>query len=178
MRKARLFAGLELPGEVRSSLAAWATSVAGREPAIRLVPPASLHVTLVFLGDQDPAQVAAIAQATISAARPLEPLAIGSAAWLPPRRPSVLVADLTAEGEALAALQAALVEALSPWHEPEARAFRPHVTVARVRRGQRIAARELAAPPAQTFRAAGLVLYRSRTGPGGSVYEAVARMGL
>ena len=55
------------------------------------------------------------------------------------------------------------------------RAFRPHVTVARVRRGERIAPRTVPAPPRLRFAAEALVLYRSQPG---SRYEPVARVAL
>lgn len=179
----RLFAALELPGGARAALASWGARVAGRQPAVRLVPVASLHVTLVFLGAQPAGEVPPIAAAVAGAVRPLGPLEITRAAWLPPRRPGVLVADLAGSGDgaALAALQADLVAALTPWHEPEARDFRPHVTVARVRRGERIAttAEHVAAPPALSFAPRALVLYRSHLeGEGGPRYEAVARAAL
>ena len=169
----RLFAALELPGEVRAALAAWGARAAGPEPAIRLVAGDALHVTLVFLGERAPEEVAAIAAAVVGAVRPLDPLRVAGAAWLPPRRPGVLVADLEAAA-GLMALQAALVGALAPWHEPERRGFRPHVTVARVRRNGSIARRDVLAPPALHFAPTALVLYRSHLGPGGSSYEAVA----
>lgn len=135
----------------------------------------ALHVTLVFLGSQTEADVEDIAQAVVEQARPLDPLAVLRAAWLPPRRPGVLVCDLIEDGSRLFDMHAGLVEALAPWHEPEERTFRPHVTVARVRRGERVAVREVAEPPRLIFDAAALVLYRSHTGPGGSRYEALAR---
>lgn len=175
MSGVRLFAALELPGEVRSALASWAARVSAREPAVRLVSTETLHLTLVFLGSQRGDDLDAIGRAVVSEARGLDPLAVSGAGWLPPRRPGVLVAGLVEDGERLAGLQADLAEALSPWREPEARGFRPHVTVARVRRGERLARREVAPPPRLIFDATALVLYRSRPGPGGSRYEAVAR---
>jgi 2'-5' RNA ligase len=164
-----------LPGETRAALASWAARVSAREPAVRLVPTESLHVTLVFLGTQDDADVEAIGRAVIGEARPLDPLAVSAAAWLPARRPGVLVADLIEDGTRLAELQAGVAAALSPWHEPEERAVRPHVTVARVRRGERIGARAVADPPRLIFDATALVLYRSQPG---SVYESLARIPL
>ncbi|MCW2968292.1 MAG: thpR, partial [Solirubrobacteraceae bacterium] len=115
----RLFAALELPGDVRAALAAWGARAGGREPAVRLVSGESLHVTLVFLGEQAEKDMPAIAAAVVGAAVPLGPLRVTGSAWLPPRRPGVLVADL-APHERLTAMQAALVTALAPWHEPEA----------------------------------------------------------
>lgn len=169
----RLFAALELPGDTRAALASWAARVSAREPAVRLVPTESLHVTLAFLGEQEDEE--GIGEALMDLARPLVPLAVRGAAWLPPRQPGVLVADLVEEAEDLALLQEDVVAALSPWYQPERRAFRPHVTVARVRRGQRISARSVAAPPRLVFSVPALVLYRSRPG---SRYEALTRVEL
>ena len=175
MSGARLFAALELPGETRSALASWAARVSAREPAIRLVSSEALHVTLVFLGTQDESEIGDIADAVVEQARPLDPLAVVEAAWLPPHRPGVLVADLIEDGARLVEMHADLVDALSPWREPETRSFRPHVTVARVRRGERIAAREVAGPPRLIFNAPAVVLYRSHVTRSGSHYEALAR---
>ena len=176
MSDVRLFAALELPGEVRAALASWAARVSAREPAVRLVSTESLHVTLVFLGPQPEAALEAIGRAVVGEGRKLEPLAVSEAAWLPRGRPGVLVADLVEEGDALAGLQADLEWALAPWHEPEDRGFRPHVTVARVRRGQLIALRDVPAPPRLIIEARALVLYRSQMGPAGSTYEPLARI--
>lgn len=166
----RLFAALEVPAGARAALAAWAAALP-TDPALRLVPVQNLHVTLVFLGAQPPEAVEAIAAAVVSAARPVGVLAVTAGAWLPPRRPGVLVADL--EG-GLAPLHGAVVDALRPWHEPEQRAFRPHITVARVRRGQRPRALDVPPLPAIRFAPAALVLHRSVLGGHGAVYEAVA----
>lgn len=175
--RVRLFAALELPDEARLPLAAWAAALAG-DPALRLVAPESLHVTLVFLGWQAEDDVDAIAAAVTGAARPLGELSVRGAAWLPsPRRPGVLAADLAAPSE-LAELHADLVAALLPWHEPETRPLRAHVTVARVRRGARLRSRAVPAPPALRFAASALVLHRSHLGAGGSRYEPVARAAL
>jgi 2'-5' RNA ligase len=173
----RLFAALELPDATRAALASWAARAVGRDPAVRLVPSESLHVTLVFLGSVDDDAAPAVGAAVVSAARPVGELRVTGAAWLPPRRPGVLVADLAAE-PSLSALHAAVVSALAPWHEPEPRPFRPHVTVARVRHHERIRARDVVGPPALSFAPAALVLYRSHMGPGGSTYEAIARAAL
>jgi len=174
----RLFAALELPGEVRAALASWGARVSAREPAVRLVPADALHVTLVFLGEQPESALVAIGRAVVSEARSLGPLRVSAAAWLPPRRPGVLIADLVEEGDRLAKLQTNLSVALSPWHEPETRDYRPHVTVARVRRGERISLKQVAAPPRLVFEARALTLYRSFAERGGSRYEAVARIPL
>lgn len=174
-RRIRLFAALELPGDVRAALAGWAVRAVGRNPAVRPVSPAALHVTLVFLGTQPAEDAAAIGEAVLAQARPLAPLTVRGAAWLPARRPRVLVVDLFEDGDALSGLQRAVAAALSARHEPEARPFRPHVTVARVRRGARPAQRDVLAPPRLIFDVPALVLYRSLLRTGGASYEPVAR---
>lgn len=174
----RLFAALELPGEVRAALVSWGARVSAREPAVRLVQADALHVTLVFLGEQPESELGAIGRTVVSQVRSLGPLQVGAAAWLPARRPGVLVADLGEEGDRLAKLQADLGAALSAWHEPGTRDYRPHVTVARVRRGERISGGEVAAPPRLVFEPVALALYRSFAQRGGSRYEAVARIPL
>ena len=163
--RTRLFVALDLPEHVRAALAAWGAGIAAEvhgERALRVLPPESLHVTLCFLGWRDEGHVEAIAALALGAARadaPAPPLALGSPAWLPRRRPRVLAVDLADDGGALAGLQARVSDALEAGagFEPEKRPFRPHVTVARVPRGARVNARdELTAPaPLQFAGAAG-----------------------
>jgi RNA 2',3'-cyclic 3'-phosphodiesterase len=172
--RVRLFAALELPEEVRSELHAWGLQAAAREPELRVLAPDALHVTLVFLDWQATEVVEEIGAAVRAAARALPALKVTGAAWLPPRRPGVLVVDLAPQ-PSIVELQADLVADLSGYHEPETRPFRPHVTVARVPRGKRVRSLDVADPAGLTFSSTGLVLYRSHMGRGGSRYEVVAR---
>jgi 2'-5' RNA ligase len=139
-----------------------------------------LHVTLVFLGHRPEDQVEPIGAAVVAAAAPVGELAVGAPAWLPPRRPRVLAVDLEDPSGACTALQARVAEVLVrvAGHEPEARPFRPHVTVARVRGGERVRPVELEPPAPLRFRPSALVLYRSRLERGGARYEPVARVAL
>jgi 2'-5' RNA ligase len=171
----RLFVALELPADVRSALAGWAAVAA--PAAMRRVPADNLHVTLAFLGARAAPDAEAVRGLLGGLVRPLGALAVGGALWLPPRRPGVLAVALQA-GPALAQLHADLVAALAEaiGFEPERRALRPHVTVARARREGRPRAAALdPPPPALTFEPEALVLYRSHTGPGGARYEPLAR---
>jgi RNA 2',3'-cyclic 3'-phosphodiesterase len=104
-------------------------------------------------------------------------LRLAAPAWLPPRRPRVLAVDLEDPEGSCARLQAAVsasLEALGVF-APEKRAFRPHVTVARVRKGARVDRRLPALEQRMTFAAASLTLYRSRLSPKGASYDALAR---
>ena len=103
-----------------------------------------------------------------------------SPAWLPPRRPGVLVVDLEDGDGALSALQPCVVEAMTATaaYEPETRPFRPHLTVARLKRGARQPRRELPPPPELSFAAESLTLYRSQLSREGARYEPLARVAL
>jgi 2'-5' RNA ligase len=171
----RLFVGLELPAGVRAALASWAAAAA--PPSMRRVPAENLHVTLAFLGTRAPEDAEAVSALLDGLARPLGALAVEGPLWLPPRRPGVLAAALGA-GPALAQLHTDLVAGLERaiGLEPERRPLRAHVTVARSRREARLRAVEVEAPPALTFAAEALVLYRSHTGAGGARYEPLARV--
>jgi RNA 2',3'-cyclic 3'-phosphodiesterase len=174
--KWRLFVALDLPREVRAALDRWRP----RDDALRAVGESNLHLTLCFLGWRDEARVAEIAAAVQACAAPVGEVALGEAVWLPPRRPRVLAVVLDEPSGALAALQAAVVGAMVrvAGHEPEARPFRPHVTVARVRRGARARRGELPAPPDRRFVPPALTLYRSHMQRAGARYEPVVRAAL
>jgi 2'-5' RNA ligase len=177
----RLFVAREPPADVRAALAAWARDAVGEDPELRLVDPAALHLTLAFLGERPDRDVEALAPALARAlgratpprdAHALAPL------WLAPRRPHVLTVGVADPSGLLGALQervvAACTEALC-W-EPERRAFRPHVTLARVRRDARVRPRELLPLPAAArapWSTGGVTLLRSRTGAGAAQYEAL-----
>jgi 2'-5' RNA ligase len=179
---ARLFAALELPQPVRDALGAFGRVAAEDDFALRPVRDDALHVTLAFLGhrpldDIDPAREA------LRAAAPGEDpfdLALGAPLWLAPRRPHVLTVEVVDRTGALFALQERVVEALADalGYEPERRRFRPHVTVARVRRGARPRQRGLPDAPEAAFPGEALTLYRSYLGGGPARYEPLERVAL
>ena len=175
----RLFAALDLPLEVRTTLAAWAASAVGRDERLRLVRAESLHVTLVFLGERpEPEPVAGALTSALDPLPPAPPLSVGGPLWLSPRRPHVLTVALEDPSGGLAEIQAAVLDAMvrSAGHEAETRRFRPHVTVARVR--GRLRPFELPAPPALEFSPPAVTLYRSVLGRGPASYEAMASVPL
>lgn len=172
----RLFVALELAGDVRVALADWAEAAA--PAAMRRMPADNLHVTLAFLGARPESDAETVARVLGEVARPLGKLIVEEPVWLPARRPGVLAVALRAQRPALAELHADLVAGLTEaiGFAPERRALRPHVTVARVRRGQRLDASRVSPPPALGFVPEALVLYRSDAVPGGVRYEPLARV--
>jgi 2'-5' RNA ligase len=168
---------------------AWADSARGLVDRVRPAsPPASWtrpeswHLTLKFLGEitEDTAEAFAKAIEPAFAAAPAGSLAPGGALLLPGRaRPRVLgvgFAERSAGFASLSAVAAAAERASRDLGgEPETRAFRPHVTFARIRRPWPAEAVELYAREADAWRfpdwpVRSAVLYRSRLAPSGAVH--------
>jgi 2'-5' RNA ligase len=174
----RLFIAAEPPQAVREELAAWARRALGRSAQAHRLSTDSLHLTLCFLGEQDPSAVAEIAgmlRASAESFAAVDELALGAPLWLPPRSPRVLavgVGDPTGALEALRGGLARELAALLGWDAGRER-FRPHVTVARMRAGSH-RARALPPTPALRFAPAALTLFRSTLDPGGARYDPLA----
>jgi RNA 2',3'-cyclic 3'-phosphodiesterase len=186
--RARLFVALDLPQDVRAGLVDWQRTALA-DPALRVVRPEALHLTLVFLGYQSEKDVRKIAKAAfdVDAQAPAieldrEPVGVPRG-----RRPRLIA--LAAHSEATVGLQAQvearLVEA--GFYEPEKRAFWPHLTVARVkpeapksRRPAQITTQPHPLPEHmfRFFRPTRLVLFKSHLRRTGAEYEAMAELEL
>lgn len=174
----RLFLAIDLPRAVREALAVWARREVGGRRELRRLPADALHLTVVFLGERPLSEADAIIGAAHAAARGPVPLGVAAPLWLAPRRPQVLTVRIADPAGALAALHRGLQSGLGAavgW-QPERRAFRPHVTVARVRRGVRVCPVDLAPPEPVRFDAEAVTLYRSHLGGAPARYEAVGRV--
>lgn len=133
----RAFVAVELPPEVRDALSAVVRSLdACRIGGLRTVDPASVHMTLKFLGNVAASQVAAIEEALEDVASRSAPfrLSLAETGTFPERgAPRVLWVGLAGDTDALAELQSRMEQALEPLgFAPESRPFRPHLTLARV----------------------------------------------
>ena len=125
----------------------------------------SWHVTLRFLGNLASdrlGELLALARASIAELAPFE-LALGAVIAFPPRRARVLALDLAPHSPLVALATGLEHAAVACGFEPEARAFKPHLTLGRVERGS-LRARELAGSAeagasVQTVRE--IVLFRS-----------------
>ena len=186
-RKQRLFVALDLPDKIRAGVAAW-----GREelvdPALKPVRPESLHITLVFLGHREAAEVEAITDVVRETESQMVLSKLEDPIPVPgPKRASVFA--LPAPSPATGDLQHELAARLADegLYEPEERDFWPHVTVARVRsegRGSRRPAAvarwpaELPKSLKEPFYGVRLTLYRSELQPGGSRYVPLAQVEL
>jgi 2'-5' RNA ligase len=173
---ARLFFAVEIGADDRAALEAWARRAVGDTPGMRVVAPEQIHLTLAFLGHRSPDEIPQLgALAERFAGRPAPRLRTAGALWLSPRKPHVLTVAVEEDGGALAAvhdeLWAALEEELG--FERERRRFRPHLTVARVRRGWTAPTAALPPAPERELSAAAVVLMRSWLGGGPARYEAL-----
>ncbi len=186
--RARLFVALDLPQDVRAGLVDW-QQTALADPALRVVTPESLHMTLVFLGYQAEKDVKAIAKAALATKTeaPAVELAADPVGVPPGKRPRLIA--LSASSEETVALQAGVEERLvaGGFYEPEKRPFWPHLTVARVKpeaRGSRKPALIRTQPHPlpehmfRFFRPTRLVLFKSHLRRTGAEYEALAELEL
>jgi 2'-5' RNA ligase len=156
--------------------------------SLRVLDAALLHVTLCFLGNRPAEEIDLLASELSTCNGCGGELSLGAPLWLPERNPRALAVELHDERGRLASLQAEVVAALQRmggWQPSGSahtgarataskRRFRPHVTVARLRRGAAPQQRALPPTPSASFRPRELVLYRSWLSPEGASYEAVA----
>ncbi len=182
----RLFVAAETPGPQRDSLAA--VCERGFKQGVRWVPADNVHLTVKFLGEVNEAMLPAVKDALAAAAAAAAPfeLAFGGGGCFPnPREPRVVWLGVTTGEEEARTLAAAVEKAVVAAGFPsEEKAFRPHVTLGRVKDPRPGAAavaakvRALAdfATPAAVITT--LVLYRSVTLPDGARYDEVARFPL
>jgi RNA 2',3'-cyclic 3'-phosphodiesterase len=179
--RARMFVALDLPSEARSALVAWRHELLEGRRDLRPVRAEALHVTLVFLGWQAEKEVDAISSASFEACSglPAARLRAGAVRPIPPRAPRLFALDLDDEEGRAGAVQAAISDALEAgrWYRPEKRPFWPHLTLARVRLGERRVPPlpDAPAPPAEAFEANVITLYRSTLRPQGAVYDPLAQ---
>lgn len=160
----RAFAAIALPDRQREALATYLARCAAVAPGFRWVAPESLHVTLRFAGNLDDAVAERLAESLAGVRAPAFAARLGGPGTFGGPRPSVVWLALAEGAEAAAALAAECERACqAAGLEPEARTFRPHLTLARAR--DRRGAPPVALPPAPELEAwpvREFVLYRSQ----------------
>jgi 2'-5' RNA ligase len=180
----RLFVATDIPADIRQALAEAGTKLKPAAPEARWVRPESLHLTLKFIGEQPEEKVASIC-AALRAAKTPGPFRLGLRGlhFFPEGRfPRVLAVFIHGEtGHRKTAELVRLVDLqLAPLNIPrEERAFRGHLTVARLDPGARHAALEAALADMMRrewgeFDVREFHLYRSELKRGGAVYTRLA----
>ena len=176
----RCFAALALPDSAREALARATKPFQARHWPVRWVQVEGAHVTLKFYGEVNEDRVDAIAESLNFAVEGIGPLPLmltGFGALPRPEKARTFIATVEAP-PALELVQDRIetrAEALD--HPGEGTIFHPHVTIGRVREGQRVPQAEAAELFAATlqagFTADRVVLFRSVLAPGGAQYTPI-----
>jgi 2'-5' RNA ligase len=138
MEEVRSFIAVELPPEVKSTLARLQNRLkSGSRAPVKWVDPESIHLTLKFLGNIDTALIDKITAALGEACRGVRPFSLeinGIGVFPNERRVRVVWVGLAGETATLGQLQKRVDDGLAPLgFKAEARPFTPHLTLARVR---------------------------------------------
>jgi 2'-5' RNA ligase len=174
----RTFIAAPLPDEVKAALAALIGGMAPRWPdrSVRWVGKDTMHLTLRFLGDTDEALVPDLSADLDRIAGRAPPFALrlaGAGCFPHSRRPRVVWVGLDDLEGRLLPLQREIERlARARGWERERRAFRPHLTLGRVRDRARPPEGEwLASPEALSFQVEQVQLIRSQLKPAGAEYS-------
>ena len=181
----RIFCAVELPPTARRLVLAHIARLKERVPRAKAswARDANLHLTLKFLGQTPPAQVADFSKAVSSAVSGVQPFAISleqTGAFPPHGQPRVLWIGVNDSSTRLAELHARLEEeSAEAGFVKETRAFHPHLTVARLRQGDNARAlatahKQMEFDPVEIAVAEFLVI-RSELSSAGSTYTIVSR---
>jgi 2'-5' RNA ligase len=185
--RARLFVALDLPEDLRDGIVAWGRRELA-DPALRVVPPQSLHITLAFLGYVPEKEIGRLGEIVGALEAEAPTIELGDPVAKPNARRGRLFA-LPAASPGAVELQAELQEMLvaARLYEAEKRKFWPHITVARVKpegkgskRPRQVQRQPGALPQAlmQPTRCVRVRLYRSELKPSGAEYVPLAQVKL
>ncbi len=156
----RLFFALPVKGSQRSDIAQWRRGLNLRSG--KPVPSENFHLTLLFLGDVDAAQVPAICAVVDNLARPEAPLRLLLDRLQVWNRANALVLEPQETPAGMRQLVYGLQQALLPLgFQEQAREYRPHLTLSRDFRGQ---LPEATVAPEFFIAARHFTLYESRKG--------------
>jgi 2'-5' RNA ligase len=177
----RLFVAVDVPDDVKATLATELTPFRDRIPVARWTRSDGWHVTLKFLGATWPRLMEDVLGAVRSVAQTSEAFetSLTHVGVFPsPRRARVVWAGLADPDGRFGAMVERLDDLLEDHFVPEKRAFTPHLTLARLTPSRDVGefAPDLvgAAVPSRPFAVDRLVLYRSHLSPHGARYEALA----
>lgn len=182
----RLFVGIELPEDVRAGICESRLAAIPLRPIPErwLVPSASIHLTIKFIGEVAESVVPALCERLRECvtALPIR-LAACRVECLPERGPiRILATSVAGELDRLAQLHQAIESSCEDLGLPrERRPYRPHITFARLRPPRYPKERKgiestLLQPEAtRIFEVTGFVLFQSHLEPGGPRYVPLAR---
>jgi 2'-5' RNA ligase len=192
MDKIRTFIAIELDESIKDGLTRLQEGLKGEVPqgSVRWVRPASIHLTLKFLGDVPADQTREITRALERSCQGFAPFSLtcGGLGCFPNlKRPRVVWVGVHEETGTLAQLQKAIEANVAPLGYPtEKRKFSPHLTLGRVQRrvsssdlhrlGEQVGSSEIGTLGQMEVRSVNLM--RSDLRPSGAVYTRLAEVKL
>jgi len=177
----RSFLAFELPGPIETVLSETLGKLKESGLDVRWTAVAKIHLTVVFLGDVPEERIDFIKESAgqVCACHDSFTVAVkGLGIFGPPRRPRVVWAGLSGETSRMAVFQRDLLHVLAPVGiKPDARSFRPHLTLGRFRSGgYGNILNRFDAIQSDECRLGDLVLFKSDLTPRGAVYTVLGRM--
>jgi 2'-5' RNA ligase len=181
----RTFCAIELPANVRAQLADHAKQLRAVVPeaSASWSKPENVHLTLKFFGNVATRNIPTISVAASRVVKEFSPFQIkigGTGVFPKATRPQVLWIGVEDSSGRLSELQRRLEEEFATaGFDKEDRAYKPHLTIARIRRPD--GARRLAESHLQTkfallnIRVNEFVVFRSQLSPKGSIYTAISK---
>ncbi len=138
MARVRTFIAVELSQQQKERLLAVQDNLARGGVGVKWVESENLHVTLLFLGEVDERDLAAVCQAiaAVCSGQASFTLSLNKVSGFPnPRRPRIIYAGIEEGAEELSALHDALEEPLLQMrcYRREDRPYTPHATLGRLR---------------------------------------------
>lgn len=181
----RVFVAVELPGPIAEHLEKVQNRLKGMLEGVRWVKPASIHLTLKFLGDTDSETIETLSRAvrkhTVSQ-RAITLSLAETGAFPDMARPRIIWIGLDGDRASLSGLQKRIeAEFEGLGYGREKRAFRPHLTLGRVKSplgvvpGLKEAMEWKGAGEAPSFTVRGLTLFKSDLQPQGALYTPLER---
>jgi 2'-5' RNA ligase len=182
----RTFICIEIPESIKERITTLQTELRRLAAQVSWVRPANIHLTLKFLGDVSADKTPQIIEAVRRASGSCSPFQVevsGTGCFPSRRRPSVLWVGLKAVPEPLSRLQKALEDELARQGFPrETKAFKPHLTIGRLRSPRD--AEQLADAliergfAGESFSANGVIVMKSLLDPRGAIYTPLAALPL
>jgi 2'-5' RNA ligase len=180
----RLFLAIDIP-DVRSSLSGLQSVLRSSWPGWRWVRPEGIHLTVRFLGEVETGLDAASREAWRAAAGAVRPfdIRLGRLGRFPKGGAArvlwVGIEEVGGGGRLPALAESVEQAAREAGFEPEKRPFRPHLTLARARRGERPRwAEGVEFERGKAVRVDHMILFSSQLHPAGARYTAIDRFNL
>lgn len=178
-KKIRTFLAIDLPEEIQNEIGKIQKRLKPKVEGVRWTRPEGVHLTLKFFGYVQGEDFTNIFSAVSESAEGVKPftLEIGQIGAFPgPTRPRIIWIGISGESDRLVELQLNLDRKLEQIGFPtEERAFKPHLTLGRVKvPGSAVGFSKVLdegrSYRAGSFRAEGLTLFRSDLRPDGAIY--------